>query len=97
MKLRHETKHDIRYSEYLAIKSRLQIIAMRDRNASDEGTYRIRSLYFDNYNDKALREKLDGVYMREKFRIRYYNDDLNVIHLEKKTKLAALAISNLSL
>lgn len=90
MKLRHETKHDIRYSEYLAIRSRLQIIAMRDRNASDEGTYRIRSLYFDNYNDKALREKLDGVYMREKFRIRYYNDDLNVIHLEKKTKIGGL-------
>ena len=90
MKLRHETKHDIRYSEYLAIKSRLQIIAMRDRNASEDGTYRIRSLYFDNYNDKALREKIDGVYMREKFRIRYYNDDLNVIHLEKKTKIGGL-------
>ncbi len=47
-------------------------------------------MYFDNYNDKALREKLDGVYMREKFRIRYYNDDLNVIHLEKKTKIGGL-------
>lgn len=90
LKLRHETKHDIRYSEYLAIRSRLQAIAEYDRNAGEQGTYRIRSLYFDNYNDKALREKLDGVYMREKFRIRYYNDDLNVIHLEKKTKIGGL-------
>ena len=30
--------------------------------------------YFDNYRDKALREKIDGVSRREKFRIRYYND-----------------------
>jgi len=50
----------------------------------------IRSLYFDNLNDKALREKVDGVNMREKFRIRYYNNDPSVIHLEKKSKLNGL-------
>ena len=55
-----------------------------------EGKYHIRSLYFDNLNDKALREKLDGVNMREKFRIRYYNGDTSVIHLEKKSKLNGL-------
>ena len=34
----------------------------------------------------ALREKIDGVNMREKFRIRYYNADPSFMHLEKKAK-----------
>lgn len=55
-----------------------------------DGKYRIRSLYFDNASDQALREKLDGVSRREKFRIRYYNGDLSLIHLEKKSKLGGL-------
>ncbi|MBR5536405.1 MAG: polyphosphate polymerase domain-containing protein [Clostridia bacterium] len=60
-----------------------------DPNAVD-GTYFIRSLYFDTPTDTALREKLDGVNRREKFRIRYYNHDTAVIHLEKKSKLSGL-------
>lgn len=60
-----------------------------DPHAKD-GRYLIRSLYFDNGDDKALREKLDGVNRREKFRIRYYNGDPSVIHLEKKSKLNGL-------
>ena len=60
-----------------------------DQHAAD-GTYRIRSLYFDTPEDTALREKLDGVSRREKFRIRCYNHDYSLIHLEKKSKLAGL-------
>lgn len=55
-----------------------------------EGSYFVRSLYFDTPADTALREKLDGVSRREKFRIRYYNFDTGLIHLEKKSKLAGL-------
>ena len=51
-----------------------------------DGKYLIRSLYFDNLDDKALREKIDGVNMREKFRIRMYNRDPSLIRLEKKSK-----------
>lgn len=57
---------------------------------SADGCYRVRSLYFDNLADKALREKLDGVNMREKFRIRCYNDDASYIQLEKKSKYNGL-------
>ena len=46
------------------------------------GVYFIRSLYFDDGSDSALREKLDGVSRREKFRIRFYNGDLSFIMLE---------------
>ena len=61
-----------------------------DAHAGPDGRYRIRSIYFDNVYDKALREKVDGVQKREKFRIRYYNDDLSYIVLEKKIKYNAL-------
>ena len=86
---RHEWKHEITYSDLIAIRARLRAVAESDRHAID-GKYLIRSLYFDNLNDKALREKIDGVNMREKFRIRYYNGDTSFIHLEKKSKLNGL-------
>lgn len=89
-KFRHETKHELRYAEYLSIRSRLLAVTGRDIHAGADGTYKIRSLYFDNYRDKALREKIDGVNEREKFRIRYYNGNTDVIHLEKKSKLNGL-------
>ena len=82
---RHEWKHEIGYSDLLSIRARLRAVAEPDRHAVD-GKYLIRSLYFDNLDDKALREKIDGVNMREKFRIRYYNVDTSIIHLEKKSK-----------
>lgn len=88
--LRHELKHHINYLDYITIKNRLQAVAQPDANVGENGTYQIRSLYFDNYQDKALREKIDGVNKREKFRIRYYNDDFTYIKLEKKSKIYGL-------
>ena len=85
MDFRHEWKHEISYADMLVLRKRLSAVMKRDNNAVD-GKYFIRSLYFDNAADKALREKLDGVNNREKFRIRYYNFDTSVIHLEKKSK-----------
>lgn len=89
LRYRHEWKHEISYADLLAIRQRLRAVAESDPHAED-GRYLIRSLYFDNLDDKALREKIDGVNLREKFRIRYYNGDTSVIHLEKKSKRAGL-------
>lgn len=89
MDYRHEWKHVISYTDMLVLRQRLKAIMQVDRNAVD-GKYFIRSLYFDTPTDTALREKLDGVSRREKFRIRYYNHNTSLIHLEKKSKLAGL-------
>lgn len=89
MNFRHEWKFEINKSDQIAIGQRLRAVARPDPYAAD-GKYRIRSLYFDNLSDQALRDKLDGVAVREKFRIRYYNEDLSVIHLEKKSKVGGL-------
>lgn len=82
---RHEWKHEINLSDRIAIRRRLGAVARPDAHA-ENGRYLIRSLYFDTPEDRCLREKLDGVDRREKFRLRYYNGDLSLIHLEKKSK-----------
>ncbi len=87
---RHELKHYINYADFLQLRSRLIHIASPDENAKDGNGYRVRSLYFDNYSDKALGEKLDGVNEREKFRLRLYNDDASFIRLEKKSKINSM-------
>lgn len=83
---RNEWKHEISYADMLAIRQRLRAVAQPDEHAGESGGYRVSSLYFDTPADKALREKIDGVNMREKFRIRCYNGDTSFINLEKKSK-----------
>ena len=89
-KPRHELKFFINVSDYFSIKNRIKHIASIDKNSGSSGSYHIRSLYFDNFNDKALIEKVNGYSRREKFRIRYYNDNFNFIRLEKKSKVNGL-------
>ena len=95
MNFRHEWKHEINASDRIAIRQRLRAMASPDPHAVD-GKYLIRSLYFDDLTDKALREKLDGVNRREKFRIRYYNGDTSLIHLEKKSKWNGLGAKDMA-
>ena len=59
MDLRHEWKHEISDCDRLVLRQRLSAVMQLDPHAID-GTYFIRSLYFDNGTDKDLREKLDG-------------------------------------
>ena len=83
---RHELKYNITYWQYLQLRSRFRQVMKTDPHTEADGTYQIRSIYFDNVQDKALREKVNGVAKREKFRIRYYNDKFTHIILEKKIK-----------
>ena len=83
---RHELKHKINMGEAMILKSRLQLMMKQDEYSLSDGSYYIHSLYFDTPYDQALKEKLNGNLQREKFRIRYYNDDLSFIRLEKKIK-----------
>lgn len=83
---RNEIKHMIDAGDKAAICASMRAVARLDEHVGSAGNYLIRSLYFDNLADKALREKIDGVNEREKFRIRYYNGDVSQIHLEKKVK-----------
>ena len=89
---RHELKYSIPYADYRSLRGRIKQVMSTDPHTDTTGHYRIRSIYFDNYYDKALREKVDGISKREKFRIRYYNDDFSFITLEKKMKINNLCL-----
>ena len=83
---RHELKFYINPVDCAELRARLRIVAQLDKNAGEKDSYKIRSLYFDNYLDMAVFEKLSGQSKREKYRLRYYNKDTSFIRLEKKSK-----------
>lgn len=88
--LRHEYKYLISAADARLLKIRLKHIMEPDPHAGKTGRYTIRSLYFDDLEHRALDEKLDGICLRSKYRIRMYNYDPQFLKLEKKEKLGSL-------
>lgn len=86
-KYRNELKFKISKSAAEVLKQKLSLILNKDKFAYyKDGSYLIRSLYFDNRESSSYYEKLDGVLYRKKYRIRIYNNDDKFIRLEKKLK-----------
>lgn len=83
---RHEYKYLISPNAARLLKLRLPHIMSRDPHAGPTGQYTIRSLYFDDSNFTAFRDKVDGVDNRTKYRIRCYNGDTALCRLERKEK-----------
>ena len=88
--LRHEYKYLISAADARLLKLRLRHIMELDPNVGKSGRYTIRSLYFDDLSHSALDEKLDGICLRSKYRIRMYNYKPEFLKLEKKEKLGSL-------
>jgi hypothetical protein len=82
---RHELKYLINYKDKDILIKRLEGLIQRDTHA-ENGFYKVRSLYFDDYWNSSYEEKLMGVSGRNKYRIRIYNDSDSNIKLERKTK-----------
>jgi hypothetical protein len=89
-KYRHEYKYPINAGDCEILKRRLRQVLQLDKHTGPSGEYVIRSLYFDNFADKAYFEKVNGTNPRSKFRIRIYNNSDSVITLEKKVKAGEL-------
>lgn len=71
---RHELKYYINQGAYTFLSKKLSLTMEQDKYArKNGGEYLIRSLYLDDMDDSAFREKLDGIDNRDKFRIRIYN------------------------
>lgn len=83
---RNELKFFINHHQYFIIRQRLKDLMQPDKHVGPTGEYHIRSLYFDDINNKALHEKQSGIRDRSKYRIRIYNGNDNIIHFEKKIK-----------
>ena len=86
MKYRHELKYEITDAQLQLLKNRILHLIPSDRHVGQRGAYTIRSLYFDDMEDRCMRENEDGTDPREKFRIRIYNASSDRITLECKRK-----------
>lgn len=83
---RNEFKFLINLHQKNIMASKLSSICQRDSYSDAEGGYLVSSLYFDDYDQSALFDKLRGTSDRKKFRLRVYNNQSNVIKLERKIK-----------
>lgn len=83
---RHELKYYINQGEAFLLEQKLHATMDLDPFADYQKGYFIRSLYFDNYINSAVSDKIDGVEARKKYRIRIYNLKDDNIRLESKEK-----------
>lgn len=88
LKYRHEFKYEIDIGQVIILKKRLSEILEKDMHVGKEEGYRIRSLYFDDYDDSCFYDNENGNEPREKYRIRIYNGSTDKIRLELKRKEA---------
>lgn len=84
---RHEYKYYLDAKHNTVLKVKVGGLLSRDTHTTDDGTYVVRSLYLDTYDDDLLYENISGCDDRVKYRIRYYNSNTRRIIFEKKSKL----------
>ncbi len=82
---RHEIKYTISTTDSIVLSNRLSKVLKKDKNCTD-GAYTITSLYFDDINNSAYTQKVNGDPIRHKYRIRYYNNNTSFFKLERKSK-----------
>lgn len=85
-KYRHELKYQVTDAQIQMLKNRIHHLLPLDSHVAQTGSYFIRSLYFDDYDNRCMKENENGTDPREKFRIRIYNGSAEKITLECKRK-----------
>lgn len=86
IKFRHEFKYLCTEAQLIILINRLTGLMAKDSHVGPDGVYHIKSLYFDDHNDRCFWENADGITPREKFRIRIYENSNARISLECKRK-----------
>lgn len=76
-------------ADLLLLAGKLKNVMSQDIHQKGD-CYEIRSLYFDDLWDRCMDENEAGVDQREKYRIRLYDPQEDVIHLEIKEKCSGL-------
>lgn len=86
MNWRHELKYPVNAGQVICLQSRIRGLLTPDPHLGGKPFYSVRSIYFDDCRDRCFHENGDGVSPREKFRIRIYDGNPDIIHLELKKK-----------
>ncbi len=87
MQYRVEQKYICNAKDLVVLQSRLKMLLKADQNVDAHNQYKVKSVYFDDYYDSGFYENEDGIGVRNKYRIRTYNDSDSVIRLEIKKKV----------
>ena len=93
-RFRHEYKYMINAKQEGILQVKAMGVMQRDPHVREDGSYLVRSAYLDDIHDICLAENLSGSDPRSKFRIRYYNDDTDMIFLEKKSKVRNMCLKD---
>lgn len=83
--LRQEKKYLITLPDMYQLAATLEKVMQQDEHNGALG-YNIRSLYFDTPYEEDYEEKLDGIELRRKIRLRGYDPDNDFAMLEMKQK-----------
>lgn len=83
---RVEDKYICREADLVLLQEKLGTVLKSDNNQKSDIGYTVTSVYFDDFFNSHLRETIEGINLRQKYRIRIYNHSLNVIKLEIKYK-----------
>ena len=86
MQFRQELKYVISEPERILLLRRLNGALAPDPYARPDGTYLVRTLYFDDLFSTALRDAEEGAPCRQKYRLRMYNGESGFLRLERKIK-----------
>lgn len=85
---RHELKFLCSQLQIELLMSQLDCLMDKDTHSGEKGFYTVRSLYFDDYHNSAMKQKEDGIDNRKKYRIRSYLSGMDeIFHLEIKYRL----------
>lgn len=94
MRRRIEKKYIISQADYRILSAYFDSLYQRDTHCLEEA-YGITSLYYDTTDFKAYRDKAEGEFYKEKWRLRMYQDPQDV-KLEKKVKEGQLTTKDIS-
>ena len=83
--LRQEKKYALNLADGVALGGQLGAVMHADAHNGAQG-YTIRSLYFDTPDDQDFQDKIDGLELRRKIRLRTYSPRSDFAMLEMKQK-----------
>lgn len=84
---RVEDKYILPWAQMYEMEAKIKAVLRPDAFSAAGGAgYKISSLYFDDLYDSCFEDSESGNPIRDKYRIRIYNDSLQVIKLEVKRK-----------
>lgn len=82
---RKEIKYVLPIEKFIRLESQLDALMTRDHNGKN-GTYTVRSQYFDSIEDQDLADNIYGMEEKRKIRLRMYSAEDKRVKLEYKCK-----------